>query len=178
MPTIAVFKSQQIQNSCGYFHNNLSIVISTVSVRMVAVEISSTSSLGAAIVGIGISFTFAKGMNGSMNAQCISSISWSIQSISWMCISISVISKGFSFSLTLNQKAMTMRISSSGNMGVKPESVYPRSEPYTIGVGPQNTRGVSLGCHHGNKTSNDSEILHNDYQAIAIRFAEEELTPM
>merc|ERR1712008_305084 len=109
MPTIAVFKSQQIQNSCGYFHNNLSIVISTVSVRMVAVEISSTSSLGAAIVGIGISFTFAKGMNGSMNAQCISSISWSIQSISGICISI--ISMGFSFSLTLNQKAMTMRIS-------------------------------------------------------------------
>merc|ERR1712008_184675 len=171
MPTIAVFKSQQIQNSCGYFHNNLSIVISTVGVRMVAVEISSTSSLGAAIVGIGISFTFAKGMNGSMNTQSISSISWSIQSIS-------VISMGFSFSLTLNQKAMTMRISSSGNMGVKPEPVDPGPEPYTIGMGPQNTRGVSLGCHHGNKTSNDSEILHNDYQAIAIRFAEEELTPM
>merc|ERR1719491_1773409 len=88
---------------------------------------------------IGISFTFAKGMNGSMNTQSISGISWSIQSISGMCISVSVISMGFSFGLTLNQKSMTMRISSSGNMGVKPEAVDPRSEPDTVGVSPQNT---------------------------------------
>merc|ERR1719491_1663895 len=120
---------------------------------------------------IGISFTFAKGMNGSMNTQSISSISWSIQSISGMCISVSVISMGFSFSLTLNQKTMTMRISSSRNMGVKSEPVDPGPEPNAVGVGPQNTRGVSLGCHHGDKTSNNSEILHNDYQAIAVGFA-------
>jgi len=105
---------------------------------------------------IGISFTFAKGMSGSMNAQSISSISWSVQSISGICISVSVISMGLSFGLTLNQKAMTMRIPSSRNMGVKPEPVDPRPEPDTIWVGPQNTRGVSLGSHHGDKTSNNS----------------------
>merc|ERR1719151_299660 len=131
-----------------------------VSVRIVAVEICSTSSLGASIVGICISFTFANSMSGSMNAQSISSISRSVQSISGICISVSVISMGLSFGLTLNQKAMTMRITSSRNMGVKPEPVDPRPEPDTIGVGPQNTRGVSLGSHHGDKTSNNSEILH------------------
>ena len=63
---------------------------------------------------------------------------------------------GFSFGLTLNQKAMTMRIPSGRNMGVKSEPVDPGPEPDTIGVGPQNTRGVSLGSHHGDKTSNNS----------------------
>merc|ERR1719418_359795 len=120
---------------------------------------------------IGVSFTFAKGMCGSMNTQSVSSISRSIQSISGICIPVSVISMGFSFGLTLNQKSMTMRIPSSRNMGVKPEPVNPGSEPDTIGVGPQNTRGVSLGCHHSDKTSNNSEILHvykTDYQAIGF----------
>ena len=81
-----------------------------------------------------------------------------LQSTLFLDSTVSVISMGLSFGLTLNQKSMTMRIPSSRNMGVKPEPVDPGSEPDTIGVGPQNTRGVSLGSHHGDKTSNYSLI--------------------